>query len=164
MKINRRTFIIGSLLVGLGGAGLGSYVFRRLTEQSELVVRTLCDRFIPGHDDVPGAVALGIDREILGLLRATRRGLLGLLALTRSLDGRGFFELGPSEQRTIIQAQLEAAVSDTSDPPSREAKTVDTIYNECVRRYLTHPDIWTVLAYRTPQPHGYPDYTRCSAS
>jgi len=164
VKLKRRTFVIGTILVGIGGVGLGRYYFRGLVERSELVVRTLCDRFVPGHDDVPGAVALGIDREILELLRATRWSLLGLLALTRALDGHGFFDLGEGEQRAIVRARLEAAAPEASAPVSRDAKTVDTIYNECVRRYLTHPDVWTVLAYRTPQPHGYPDYTECSAS
>lgn len=164
MKLKRRTFLIGTVLVGIGGVGLGRYALRGLVERSEIVVRMLCDHIIPGHDDVPGAVALGIDGEILEISRKTRRGHLGLLALTHTLDGLDFFTLARREQQAIIKAQLAAAAAAAAELTSREQKALDMIYNECVRRYLTRPEAWTALAYRTPQPHGYPDYTECSAS
>ena len=166
MPLSRRKFILGSILVSLGGAGLGRYVFLEHERESAALVRALCDHFVPGHGTAPSAAALGIDVEIVDLLRTTRRSWIGLFGLRRTLDARGFDALNNDAQRASLAADLEtvADARAASRPPPREAALVDTIYRECTRRYLTRPEGWAALGYRTPQPHGYPDYTSCSAS
>ena len=150
MTLKRRTFILGAIVIGTGGVVLGRALFAGLSARCDLVVRTICDRIIPGHDDVPGALALGIDHEVRDVFRKRRRDTLGLLELTAALENLDFLAQAPAEQIAIVRARLEAADDVTI-----------TIYHECTRRYLTRAEAWDALRYRTPQPHGYPDYAEC---
>lgn len=161
MTLGRRNFVIGSILVAVGGVAVGRHLLRGFEERSAALVRSLCDHFIPGHDDVPGAVALGIDREIHEHVSKSRRGMLALLGLSRALEQLGYSAKPFDEQSRIVVAQLQSAFA---HPAPSSAKTVETLYRECARRYLTRPEAWAALRYRTPQPHGYPDYTQCSKS
>jgi hypothetical protein len=161
MKLKRRTFVFGAVLLGVGVAPLGRIYLRSLEDRAGRILRTLCDHFVPGHDDVPGAVALGVDRDLVEKFHATRRARLQLLLLTHDLDSIGFLALPPDQQRGVIHSQLELAASGDT---SRRATMLDAMYRECVQRYLTNPDAWPSIRYRTPQPHGYPDYTECATS
>jgi hypothetical protein len=155
MRVTRRAFVFGAILLGVGGAALGRRYYRSLEERAELLVRVLCDRFIPGHDDVPGAVALGLDREIVEAFRAKRRSRLRLLLLTWDLSADGFLAMTDAEQLAFLRGELDAAGKRGA---SGKSATIDEVYAECTRRYLVHPSAWVAIDYRTPQPHGYPDY------
>ena len=135
----------------IGGIVLGRYALRRLDERCALVVRTISDRIIPGHGDVPGAVALGIDREILEVFRKTRR-TTSICSCSPGARGHRFLHAGrrPSRKRSSARTAAERRRQDDDDD-----------LQECVRRYLTRTEAWAALGYRTPQPHGYPDYTQC---
>jgi hypothetical protein len=161
MRLKRRTFVFAAILLGVGVAPFGRIYLRSLEDRAEQILRTLCDHFVPGHADVPGAVALGVDRDLVDSFRATRRARLRLLLLTHDLAGIGFLALSPEEQRGVIRSQLELAASGDT---SRQATMIDEAYRRCVERYLTNPDAWPAIRYRTPQPHGYPDYTDCVTS
>ena len=166
MRITRRRFVLGTLLLGAGGVALGRVLMRTMTEEGARTVRALCDRFVPGHATAPSASSLGIDREIFELLCQRRRDALALVALAWSLEWRGFDGLAAGEQDALLSAEL-AAVAEAEAakrPPPRTSKIVESVYRECTRRYLTRPEAWGALAYRIPQPHGYPDYTECPAS
>jgi hypothetical protein len=160
VKLPRRKFLLGALAVTTGGVALARYWVGTLADDGAAALRVICDRFIPGHDDVPGAVALGIDREIHQKMRATRSGMVDLWILTQALDDLGFAELPAAEQQRSLTAAIRLAASET--PPS-SARVVGEIYRECARRYLTRPEAWAALHCRAPQPHGYPDYTQCTA-
>lgn len=162
MKISRRVFLLGAVLLGVGGAPFGYHYLRRLEEDAESVVRVLCDLFVPGHDDVPGAVALGIDRLLVDAFRATRRGRLRLLLLSQDLADADFLARRADDQRAFVRRELDRAATGGALP--RRAAAIDEAYRECVQRYLTSPDAWAAIHYRTPQPHGYPDYAECVAS
>jgi hypothetical protein len=162
MKISRRAFLLAAALLGVGGAPLGYRYFCHLEADAESVVRALCDLFVPGHDDVPGALALGIDRLVVDAFRETRRGRLRLLLLSQDLADVDFLALPADAQRALVRGDLDRAA--TGIAPPRRAAAIDEAYRECVRRYLTSPEAWTAIRYRTPQPHGYPDYAECVAS
>jgi len=156
MKITRRAFVFGAVLLGAAAAPLGRRYFRSLEERAEVLVRVLCERFIPGHDDVPGAVALGLDREIVAMFRAKRRDHFRLLLSSWELSAAGFFTMTALEQRAFLREELASALRGHA---GGRARTVDEVYVECTRRYLVDPGAWAAIGYRTPQPHGYPDYT-----
>lgn len=147
--------MFGAVLLGVGVAPLGRY-YRSLEQRAELLVRVLCDRFIPEHDDAPGAVALGLDREIVEVFRAKRRSRLRLLLLTWDLSADGFLAMTDAEQVAFLRRELDAVANGGA---SRKSATIDEVYAECTRRYLVNPSAWAAIGYRTPQPHGYPDYT-----
>jgi len=161
MKISRRAFLYGAVLLGVGAVPLGYRYFRVLEERAETVVKALCDLFIPGHGAVPGAVALGVDRLIVAAFCKTRRGRLRLLLLAQDLGDAEFLALNNDEQIAFLRREL--ALPNTG-APTRRASTIDWIYAESVRLYLTNPEAWPAIRYRTPQPHGYPDYAECVAS
>jgi len=161
VRIKRRAFLVGSILVAAATAPFGRRYLRGLEDRAERVVRTLCDHFLPGHDGVPGAVARGVDREIVTAFRETRRGRLRLLLFVEDLTRDDFLEVSAGEQRAIIGEQLARASQ--GDPP-RRAEMIEAMYRDCVTRYYTNSGAWSAIRYRTPQPHGYPDYTECRAS
>lgn len=160
-KISRRAFVVGTVLVGVGVSVLGRRFLRTLEARADATVQALCDEFVPGHEGAPGAVALGIDRVVAEKCRGTRRGRLALLLLTYELQSRGVFAMNPTDRAAFLRNQI-ALGADRN--PSRDAATLHTIYRECTRRYLTNPDSWEAIRYRTPQPHGYLDYTECVTS
>jgi hypothetical protein len=159
MKITRRAFILGAAFFAVAGVPLGYRWLRTLEGDAEILVRALCDLFVPGHDEVPGAVALGIDREVADAFRATRRGRLRLLLLGRDLADVGFVGLSVADQRAFLRSELTVAATGGAVP--RRAAAIDEAYRECMRRYLIREETWGAIRYRTPQPHGYPDYAEC---
>jgi hypothetical protein len=74
----------------------------------------------------------------------------------------GFLALPADDQRAFVRGELDLCAAGGSPP--RRAAAIDEAYRECVRRYLTSPEAWAAIHYRTPQPHGYPDYAECVAS
>ena len=161
MRITRRAFLGGALLAGVGLAPLARRYFLAVEARADSMVRVLCDLFVPGHDAVPGAVALGIDRVVADKRRQTRRGRAALLLLARDLDGRSFFSMTSDAQTAYLKDQLALGAEPGA---SLNASTLYNIYHDCVYEYLTRPEAWPSIHYRTPQPHGYPDYTECVAS
>jgi len=159
MKISRRAFLFGIVLFGVSSVPLAYRWIRVLEADAEKLLRVLCDLFVPGHDDVPGAVALGIDRKVADAFHETRRGRLRLLLLGQDLADAGFVQLSPDEQRAFLRRELALAASGAV---SRRAATIDEAYDECMRCYLTNEAAWGAIRYRTPQPHGYPDYAECA--
>ena len=161
MKITRRRFLFGSVVVAVGGGGIFVRYLRWLDGRSELLVRTLCHHFIPGHDDVPGAVALGVDRKIFDELRQVKRDRLRLLVLVRALERVDFLESSTVRQKAVIQGQLVLAAQDGAP---LHAEMLERIYRTCAHLYFTDQQAWPAIRYRTPQPYGYPDYTQCVAT
>lgn len=161
MKLSRRGFLVGALIIAAGATPLFRRYFARIESHVDETLRLLCDRILPGHASAPSAVSLGIDREIRSIFELTRRGRLRLLALVAALDHADFFAADPDDQASAIRAYLAEAAEDGFSPA---ATAIQTIYVECVRRYYTNPAAWGALGYRIPQPHGYPDYEECATA
>lgn len=159
--MRRRKFIA----VGIIGAGAvaGGVVVRRLrtgrrvaplsaAERSALT--GVVDLIAPTDEHGPGAVALGVDAQVLeeaanraGVRRVLRRGL-------RWLDGTG------TDFLSLPDAARIALLERCDELPAR---TPQGLFFQAVRRltfehYYARPETWEMLGYHgPPQPLGYPD-------
>jgi hypothetical protein len=114
------------------------------------VIRAVIDRLLPAHGPHPGALALGVDVEVLQLFESRRRGRLLLRAMHRALDGDAFLELGPVEQ--------DARISGLLAEDSATYRFFRTLLHHATNAYFVKPESWGPFGYATPQPRGYPDY------
>ena len=113
------------------------------------VLRTLCDHFIPALGKSPGALALGIDGELLALFERAPQGRLAMQQLANGLGGAAFLAM----PRELQKGRLRGALA--SGPMSQQ---LNLILGFCTQSYYSNPKAWMSLGYRTPQPGGYPDY------
>jgi hypothetical protein len=157
-RVSRR-----QLLAALGAipvaAFLGRWFWRALRRrpatldpESATAISRVCDRFIPGIDGRPGAVALGIDKKILREWGRLPELQMQLRELGDRLRRDRFLSMRTEEQDAYLQEQL--LEGEGSSP-------FDQLLDRCVRDFYTHPQSWISLAYTKPQPEGYPDYARC---
>jgi hypothetical protein len=157
MRIKRREFLIGVIVLGIGSVPFFRSRLRGLETTAANVLQRLCDLILPAHGSRPGAVALGIDREVLATIQESKQARLGLLLLTQSLGGAAFLALPEESARSQIHSLLARAKDD--DPP-QTARLLDSIYRDCAESYFTREESWSAIGYRIPQPHGYANYTR----
>jgi len=125
----------------------------------EATLRAWLATLIP-DDETPGALALGVDEQLLRLA-AGRPALQALLHegcrwLDRQARARsgGVFAAADERHREAIAGT--AADSEAGSLPQLFFRATRT---EAMRIYYAHPDSWAALHYHgPPQPNGFPRY------
>lgn len=128
-----------------------------LDERARKILGAVCDRFLPAHGSDPGALALGIDAEVAARFAQSRRARMTLELVTQELHAKGFLDLSHAQQEALLRDYLGGRIE------SPAARTFAPLLDLVVRLYYAKPQAWKTLDYRTPQPHGYPDYATCPA-
>jgi hypothetical protein len=122
------------------------------------MIAAVCDCILPAHGRSPGALALGIEAHVLEIFSASGdRGGNALDAIIAELDAKGFLLLDRTGRDEILERYLTGEVGTPASFYLRMVKEV------IVERYYSNPEAWAALAYRQPQPLGYPDYDKCSS-
>lgn len=129
----------------------------RLDSHAELTLAAVIDRMVPGDDELPGALALGIDRRIIAIndleiRRSVTKGMAWLDSQAQRQGASAFLELGQAQQEMILQAALK------SDSDGATAIT-RTLRRLAFTFYYTDPAIMAAFAYSgPPQPNGFSDF------
>jgi hypothetical protein len=148
-------------LTGLAGFALLLLAPRRLWAEVDPVaaadtMRLLCDRMVPKFGDHPGAVALGVDAEVLAWFRAQALRRVVFESVVEELADRKFGELPGAAQDAMLAAYID------SENHARTAEALRVVRNAAVVLYFSKRESWKSIGYRTPQPDGYLDYARCA--
>ena len=73
-------------------------------------IRAAVDTIVPATGDLPGALAMGVDRHVVDLIEQSFPGFVDLIAAllnAYSMDvklGASFAELSPDERTTVLRA------------------------------------------------------------
>ncbi len=160
MKASRRA-ILGLLLAGLPGAAL---FFRKRARDArpftfEETFKALIDTFVPA-DESPGAIALGIDQQILAKIYknneylAKIRDAVDVLqrnALQR--EGMGFGRLDLERRVSLLNHLL----SDRNGDKNTRIQ-ITSLRANTLTRFYTSDQAFEMLSYHPPSRGGYPDY------
>jgi len=135
----------------------------RFDEHAERTISSVINRMLPG-DELPGAVALGIDRRIpamaevpprqplFELRRGFAEGVAWLDTQARAAGAADFLRLDEARQEAVL---VTAVTSDVEDA----AFFVGTLRDRAFALYYTDPSIVAAFAYAgPPQPAGFPDF------
>lgn len=128
----------------------------RFDPDVERTIAAVVDHMLPG-DELPGALALGIDRRIAAstdseLLRSLAQGAAWLDGRARAAGASRFTALDVAGREAVLQAAL------SSDAEGADA-IVRTLRNRALTLYYTKPAIMSAFAYTAPpQPEGFPDF------
>ena len=129
----------------------------RLDSDAELTLAAVIDRMVPGDDELPGALALGIDRRIIAIndLEIRRSVTQGMAWLDSQAKGQGasdFLKLAQAQQEEMLQAALKS----DADGATAIARTLRRLV---FTFYYTDPAIMAAFAYSgPPQPSGFSDF------
>jgi hypothetical protein len=136
---------------------------RRFDEHAERTISAVINRMLPG-DELPGAVALGIDRripamaevyprqELLELHRGLAEGAAWLDSQAKAAGVPDFLGLDEARQEAVL---LTAVTSNDEDA----ASFVETLRARAFALYYSDPLIVAAFAYAgPPQPAGFPDF------
>lgn len=151
-RLSRRRFVSLGLLALLHPRVV---LAQQTDDPARKTVRTLCDHFIPAHGASPGALAVGVDVELLEGYRRSRARRLVLELVVRELEKRDFLASDRAQQEALLRRFLQGDVDSPAAPYLRQM--LDLV----VQRYYTRPAAWKALDYHAPQPGGYPDYATC---
>jgi hypothetical protein len=122
-------------------------------------IRAIVDLLVPA-DDLPGAVGLGIDRQILLAATADPEfaallagGIRWFEAAARShRDGMRFAALPPADQMSI-------AASAEANQDSDGGRLFASLRRRTMLLYYAHPRVVASFPYAgAPQPQGFPDF------
>jgi hypothetical protein len=170
-SIHRRTFVktLAGLPLLVGSVTLAKRAVASLRRPSRFdvhaqrTVSAVIDRMLPG-DDLPGALALGIDRRLAAMADIPPRqplselhhsltaGVAWLDRKARSAGAADFLRLEPVQQEAILTAGLDSKGNDA-------AAIVWTLRDRAFALYYTHPAVMAAFAYAgPPQPRGFPDF------
>ena len=119
---------------------------------------TIVDHVVPATD-VPGAVALGIDRQILAAADADPafsalllNGIRWFDAAARDFRALNFRDLAADEQRSLLERAER-------DGDSDGASLFASLRQRTMLLYYAHPRIVAAFRYAgPPQPDGFPDF------
>lgn len=166
---SRRTFLklsaLGAALAAGGAAGWHWFRNRRIPQldgEHLRLVRACVDLLVPADEASPGAIDLGVDRDLVASTHtdaAFRRLILrgGAVLQERAIahGAAAFADLAVATQATLLR-QAEAA------PRSHvERRLFERLRAETLERYYARPESWAALCYQgPPQPLGFMDYTR----
>ena len=166
--ISRRTFIGFSVLTTLVATGAGlTYRFRymvlpvpALSEVESQITIAIIDRLLPRDPISPGAVDLGIDKEILGHIaqdkmyrRILREGFGWFDEQAHKIAQCKILELTSEQQDQLIAMAASSAYDSTANWVYRHLR------NDAMRGYYSHPESWEFLCYPgPPQPAGFLDH------
>lgn len=164
--MNRRSWLkvatSSAMLPGFGLFTLPRRLRIRLmpiTDVEREVVSRVVDLLIPA-DDTPGALALGIDREILAGIETRRwdarwvaEAVLWLDAQAHDDGGDDFVSLDGPRQVALLE-RMEAAPEGSA--PARVFRTLRLL---AMTSYYGRPESWPSLGFDgPPQPVGFPGY------
>ncbi len=164
--ILRRSFLqrIGGLLL-LGSPTLLAADSKRgparaVAPGAAATLTAVIDLLIPA-DEVPGAVALGIDTQILAsadgdrtFAALVRDGVHWFNAAARARGGASFLMLA-EDDRIAVATRAEAS------PDSTGGRLFATLRNRAMLLYYLHPRVIASFPYAgPPQPQGFPDFAQ----
>jgi len=147
--------LIASVVVS-SGRTFAARPQRGVDSHVELTIAAVIDRMLP-TDELPGAVALGIDRRIaampdMEMKRTLAKGVAWLDNRARRQGASDFLNLDDARQEEVLQAAL------TSNAEGASA-IVWTLRRLAFTLYYGDPAISAVFAYSgPPQPSGFPDF------
>ncbi len=120
----------------------------------------LVDTFVP-TDAWPGALALGIDRQLLksDLVHPLYRekvilALVQLDQLCQQAYGREFVDLDLDDRSRLLEKLLKNRAA--GDPGAQLA----SLRYKTLVRFYTSPEAFEMLGYHPPSQGGYPDYAK----
>jgi hypothetical protein len=129
---------------------------RRREAHAELTIAAVINCMLPA-DELPGALALGIERRIaamtdLELKRSLAEGVAWLDGRARRQGASEFLELDEARQELVLQEALASSADGAS-------AIVWTLRRLAFTLYYTDPTIMAAFAYAgPPQPGGFPDF------
>lgn len=150
---SRRRFLLGFVLLLLRPRNLWAAID---SDAGEKTVRALCDRFVPKYGAHPGALALGVDAEVLAWFRAKKLRSVVLDSTVAELAREDFLALSNDAQDRLLAGYVD------SKNGAATAEALRVLRNSVVVLYFSKRESWAPIAYRTPQPAGYPDYAECA--
>ena len=168
MKLSRRVFLklgaLGAAVVAGGSFGwqwLRGRSLPQLDDEHIGLLRAIVDVLVPADPLSPGALDLGVDRDLIEASRDDERlrrllfnGGAELQQAARRAGAASFPAL-PVASKVALLREAEAAPRDT---PQR--RLFDHLRNETLARYYARPESWGALCYQgPPQPLGFMDYT-----
>ena len=167
MKLTRRVFLkvgaLGAAVVAGGSFGwqwLRGRSIPQLDDEHISLLRAVVDVLVPADQLSPGALDLGIDRDLIEnsrdddrLRRLLFNGGAELQQAARRAGAASFPELPPASKVELLR-EAEAASRET---PQR--RLFDRLREETLARYYARPESWGALCYQgPPQPLGFMDY------
>ncbi len=160
------TFVKLALVSGIAVSGFRAFAARRrprFDAHAERTISAVIDRMLPA-DELPGAVALGIDRRIAAMAEIPPReelselhmifamGVAWLDVRARAEGASEFLKLNAAGQEAVLQAA-------TTSNAEGAAAIVRTLRDRAFALYYTDPVIVAAFAYAgPPQPEGFPDF------
>jgi len=150
---SRRRFLAGFAFLLLRPRALWAAVE---SDKAEATIRVLCDRFVPRYESHPGAVALGVDAEVLAWFRSRKIRSVVLDSTIAELAKDNFLELSIEAQDRLLAGSVDA------QNRAATAEALRVIRNSTVVLYYSKRESWKAIGYRMPQPAGYPDYATCA--
>lgn len=173
MPTDRRRFLVlagaAALLAGLSAQ---AWRYRQAlidwlppSRASEETLLRVVDLLIPA-DETPGAVDLGIHRQLaqlaredVGFKRLLRWGGQWLDEQAERAAGPAFRHATAAVQEAILEQCAGAARG------SLPERYFSRLREECFARYYARPEVWPSLGYvGPPQPMGHLDYTDAPAA
>jgi hypothetical protein len=155
----------GLLLIGSSGLLASDSNFPALDTtpdgESAAAIRAIVDLLVPA-DDLPGAVGLGIDRQILTEASADPE-FAGLLA-----RGIRWFEAADRPHRNGMRFaalpgadQISIAQSAEADQDTDGGRLFVSLRRRTMLLYYAHPRVVASFPYAgAPQPEGFPDFAQ----
>jgi hypothetical protein len=156
-----------SLFRWLGGLLLlGSPAFLRADAKLErgggvaAGIKAIVDQLIPA-DDLPGAVDLGIDRQIL-TSATTDRGVAAFMAAgIRWFDAAARARGGETFAALAAADQIAVAMRAEASPDSAGGRLFAVLRRQAMSLYYIHPRVTASFPYAgPPQPQGFPDFAQ----
>jgi hypothetical protein len=128
-------------------------------------IRAIVDQLIPAQDlpgnDLPGAVDLGIDQQILTSFSADR-GLAAFMAEgIRWFDAAARARGGESFASLVAADQIAVAMRAEASPDSAGGRLFAVLRRQAMSLYYIHPRVTASFPYAgPPQPQGFPDFAQ----
>ncbi len=166
MRLSRRNVLkLGAVLAAAMGSGtLGWWWLRgrsvpQWNARQAAFLRAYVDVLVPADGSGPGALDLGIDRELLAASR-TRPALRLLLARGAVPMERSAARQGQVFARLPVAARVElVGAAERAEAGSPQRRLFERLRGETMRRYYARAEAWAALCYAgPPQPRGFPEY------
>lgn len=158
--ITRRGFIYLLTAVSLGAL---SIIRSRKSEKREThgdfdqvaLLAVLSERLIPAFSGAPSARDLGLHEKFLSRAAKELKVEIWRKKLIEGLAQLNFLTLSSEQQLEILRVELQKS------HPSDLGRAIQFYLDQLVEAYYSDERIFPFLAYRIPQPAGYPEYSAC---
>ncbi len=155
----RRRLALG--IAGLSAVPAGLLWWRqRPSPTVESMFTLVAERLLPATADNPGAVAMGlVPRTLAGLDRDGDDQAWGpeLLQALEELAAAKFHTMDDAGRDAWLEPVIGGRVAGTA------AVVIQRFFARLVQAYYSREESWAAIAYRKPQPGGYPEYAACGA-